>query len=226
MNLLRTSNKVALSHSSNFTTTRWATWSMDHFILVLSHTFGYLEQKLHGRLWKRLVFLKSNFYVSENFKFQWGLSEMAYFIIGYLSTKLGTSVDGHEQIITWMFHWNHPGNERQMYRHWQENMILHYKTFYFGKTSAETWHVSLPKKLDIRKNKLAICPVVFAPRTQTYATQLKQWTIAPNIPARRNIDDVLPIKVHFTICSLKTLWSIWWMSLLNHSFKFWAQVVV
>jgi hypothetical protein len=38
--------------------------------LVLSHTFGYLEQKLLGRLWKSLDFLKSNFYVSENFKFQ------------------------------------------------------------------------------------------------------------------------------------------------------------
>jgi hypothetical protein len=28
-----------------------------------------------------------------------GLSEMAYFIFGYFSTKLGTSVDRHEQII-------------------------------------------------------------------------------------------------------------------------------
>jgi hypothetical protein len=29
---------------------------------------------------------------------QWGLSEMAYFIFGYFSTKLnGTSVDGHEK---------------------------------------------------------------------------------------------------------------------------------
>jgi hypothetical protein len=80
--------------------------------------FGYLEQKLLGRLWKSLVFLKSNFYVGENFKFQcdpfrnkkdvsqrssccqWGLSEMAYFILGYFSTKLGTSVDGHEKIMT------------------------------------------------------------------------------------------------------------------------------
>jgi hypothetical protein len=31
---------------------------------------------------------------------QWGLSEMAYFIFGYFSTKLGTSVDGFEKIIT------------------------------------------------------------------------------------------------------------------------------
>jgi hypothetical protein len=79
--------------------------------------FGYLEQKLLGRLWKSLVFLKCNVYVSENFKFQcnpfsnkidvsqrsscrqWGLSEMAYFIFGYFSTNLATSVDGHVKII-------------------------------------------------------------------------------------------------------------------------------
>jgi hypothetical protein len=30
----------------------------------------------------------------------WGLSEMEYFIFGYFSTKLGTSVDGHEKLIT------------------------------------------------------------------------------------------------------------------------------
>jgi hypothetical protein len=71
-----------------------------------------------GPIVKKFGFLKSNFYVSENFKFQcnpfinkkdvsqmsscrqWGLSEMAYFIFGYFSTKLGTSVDGHEKIIT------------------------------------------------------------------------------------------------------------------------------
>jgi hypothetical protein len=65
-----------------------------------------------------LVFLKSNFYVSENFEIQcdpfsnkkdvsqtsvssrqWGLSKMAYFIFGYFSTKLGTSVDGHGKVI-------------------------------------------------------------------------------------------------------------------------------
>jgi hypothetical protein len=28
-----------------------------------------------------------------------GLSEMAYFILGYFSMKLGTCVDGHEKII-------------------------------------------------------------------------------------------------------------------------------
>jgi hypothetical protein len=27
----------------------------------------------------------------------WGLSAMVYFIFGYFSTKLGTSVDGHEK---------------------------------------------------------------------------------------------------------------------------------
>jgi hypothetical protein len=36
----------------------------------------------------------------------------------------------------------------------QENVILHYKTFYFGKTCAETWNFSLPKTLDLRKTKL------------------------------------------------------------------------
>jgi hypothetical protein len=32
----------------------------------------------------------------------WGLSvsEMSYFNFGYFSTKFGTSVDGHEEIIT------------------------------------------------------------------------------------------------------------------------------
>jgi hypothetical protein len=32
--------------------------------------------------------------------------------------------------------------------------ILHYKTCYFGKTCAETWNFSLPKKLDLRKTKI------------------------------------------------------------------------
>jgi hypothetical protein len=79
--------------------------------------FGYTWSKNY-RLWKGLVFLKSIFYVSENFKFQcdpfsnkkdasqgsscrqWGLSEMASFIFGYFSTKLGSSIDEHEKIIT------------------------------------------------------------------------------------------------------------------------------
>jgi hypothetical protein len=30
---------------------------------------------------------------------QWGLSEMAYFIFGYFSTKLDKSIDGHEKIV-------------------------------------------------------------------------------------------------------------------------------
>jgi hypothetical protein len=103
-------------------------YSDSQFFLVLSHMFGYPEQKLLGRLWKCLIFLQSNFYVSENFKFQcnpfsnkkdvsqrsscrqWGLSEMTYSIFGYFSTKLGTSVDGREKIIIWKFHWNRPRN--------------------------------------------------------------------------------------------------------------------
>jgi hypothetical protein len=31
---------------------------------------------------------------------EWGMSEMAYFIFGYFSMKLGTSVGGHDKIIT------------------------------------------------------------------------------------------------------------------------------
>jgi hypothetical protein len=138
--------------------------------------FGYLEQNLLGRLWKSFVFLKSNFYVRENFKFQCdpfsnkkvvsqrsscqcGLSEMAYFIFGYFSTKLGTSVDGHEKIIIWTFHWNRPRN-----KWWRVNIVQkfyygkctgkQYQNFYFSKTCAETWNFSLPKKLDLRKTKL------------------------------------------------------------------------
>jgi hypothetical protein len=38
----------------------------------------------------------------------------------------------------------------------QENVILHYKTFYFSKTCAETWNFSLPKKFDLRKTKLQV----------------------------------------------------------------------
>jgi hypothetical protein len=82
---------------------------------------------------------------------------MAYFIFGYLSTKLGPSVDGHEKIIIWKFHWNN-GKRALLSKicitaNIQENVILHYKTFYFGKTCSETWNFSLPKKLDTRKTK-------------------------------------------------------------------------
>jgi hypothetical protein len=63
-------------------------------------------------------FFLNQIFMSENFMFQcdpfsnkkdvshrssrrqWSLSEMAYFIFGYFSMKLGTSVDGHEKIIT------------------------------------------------------------------------------------------------------------------------------
>jgi hypothetical protein len=55
---------------------------------------------------------------------------------------------------------------------------LHDRTFYFGKTCAETLNFSLPKKLGFKKNQtFGISPVVFAPRTQAYATELKEWTI-------------------------------------------------
>jgi hypothetical protein len=44
----------------------WRTCSP--FFLVLSHMFGYVEQKLLGRSRKSLVFLKSNFSGSEKFQ--------------------------------------------------------------------------------------------------------------------------------------------------------------
>jgi hypothetical protein len=75
---------------------------------------GYLEQKLLGRLQNGLVFLNIIFMSVRISKFQcdpfnnknilhkgptklWGLSKMAHFIFEYFSTKLGTSVDGHEK---------------------------------------------------------------------------------------------------------------------------------
>jgi hypothetical protein len=86
----------------------WRVKDLQSIFLVLSHTSGYLEQKLLSRLWKSLVFLKSNFYDIEKFQCdpfsnkkdvsqrsscrQWGLSEMAYFIFGYFPMKLDTSV--------------------------------------------------------------------------------------------------------------------------------------
>jgi hypothetical protein len=74
---------------------------------------------------------------------------MAYFILGYFSMKLGKSVDGHEQIIIWKFHWNCPRNKRwraNIMANVQKNVILHYKNFYFGKICAET--CSSLKQLD------------------------------------------------------------------------------
>jgi hypothetical protein len=76
---------------------------------------------------------------------QWGLSEMAYFILGYFSTKLGISVDGHKKIISFIeIALEITGREPILSNiciteNVQENVILHYnKTCYFGKTCAET----------------------------------------------------------------------------------------
>jgi hypothetical protein len=120
---------------------------LQSIFLDLSQTFGYLEQKLLGRLWKSLFFLKSNFYVSENFKFQCdpfsnkkyvsqrssccqcGLSEMAYFIFRYFSTKFGTYVDGYEKIIIWKCHWNRPTNKR-----YRANIV---ENLYYGKCTGK-----------------------------------------------------------------------------------------
>jgi hypothetical protein len=71
---------------------------------------------------------------------QWGLSEMAYFIFGYFSTKL---VDVHNKIIILSFidiAKEINGREPILSKicimaNVQENVILH---FYFGKTCAKT----------------------------------------------------------------------------------------
>jgi hypothetical protein len=47
----------------------------------------------------------------------------------------------------------------------QENMILHYKIFYFCKICPETYSHS-----DVKLIRFEIGPVVFAPRTRTNAT--------------------------------------------------------
>jgi hypothetical protein len=85
-----------------------------HFFSSVAHVWVYTWSKNYWADCEK-VFLKSNFYVSESFKFQcdpfsnkkdvsqtsscrqWGLSEIAYFIFGYFSTNLGTSVDGNEK---------------------------------------------------------------------------------------------------------------------------------
>jgi hypothetical protein len=70
-------------------------------------------------------------------------------------TKLGTSVDGHEKtILTESFiEIAQEINKICITTIVQENVILHYKTFYFSKTCVQTWNFSLPKKLDLGKTK-------------------------------------------------------------------------
>jgi hypothetical protein len=58
-------------------------------------------------------------------------------------------------------------------------VVLHYKAFYFGKTIKHVpkLEISHCRKNWIKEktNFLAIGPVVFAPGTQTCATELKKW---------------------------------------------------
>jgi hypothetical protein len=102
-----------VSEYSLFSRTEESTYKLYPILLVLSHMFGYLEQKLLGRF----------FLAVRNFKFQYdpfsnlkgftkvhfqiicSLSKMTNFIFGYFSTKPGTSVDvEHEKMITCKFH--------------------------------------------------------------------------------------------------------------------------
>jgi hypothetical protein len=59
-------NSIIFKNSGSVTSYMFHFYSP--FFLVLSHIFGHLEQKLLGRLWKSLVFLKSNFFGSEKFQ--------------------------------------------------------------------------------------------------------------------------------------------------------------
>jgi hypothetical protein len=97
------------------------TLQLHPIILVVAHVWV-PGAKTTGPIAKKVwCFLNLIFSAVRNFKFQydpfinlkdisqrsiskfWGLSKMVYFIFGYLSTKLGTSVDGHEKVITCMF---------------------------------------------------------------------------------------------------------------------------
>jgi hypothetical protein len=92
--------------------------------------FGCLEQKLLGRLRKSFVFLKSNFYVRENFKFQ----------CDPFSNK--KDVSQRSILYFWIFFnetWHCPRNKRYRERilskicitaNVQVNVILHYKTLF------------------------------------------------------------------------------------------------
>jgi hypothetical protein len=60
-----------------------------------------------------------------------------------VSLRIAKEINGREQILSKIC----------ITANVQENVTLHYKTFYFGKTCAETLNFSLPKKLDSRKTK-------------------------------------------------------------------------
>jgi hypothetical protein len=59
-----------------------------------------------------------------------------------------------------------------------ENVMLRYKTFYFGKMCRNLKFLTA-EKIRFKKKQafFAIGPVVFAPGTQTCATELKKWSM-------------------------------------------------
>jgi hypothetical protein len=71
----------------------------------------------------------------------------------------------------------------------QENVILHYKTFYFGNTCAETWNLSLQKKIDLRKTKL------FCDRPSSF------YSTYPNIYGRTKKMDYMHMIIHCDLCT-------------------------
>jgi hypothetical protein len=85
-----------------------------------------------------------------------GPAEMAYFIFVYFSTKLGTSIDGHEKIFTG-----------------KRDSTL--QSFLFRQNICRNLKFLTAQKIRFKKktNIFAIGLVVFAPGTQTCATELK-----------------------------------------------------
>jgi hypothetical protein len=82
------------------------------------------------------------------------------FYFGYFSMKLGTSIDGHEQIITWRFHWNRQeinGREPILSKICITANVHVYRKKWFCTTKlficAETWNFSLAKKIRFEKNQ-------------------------------------------------------------------------
>jgi hypothetical protein len=99
------------------------------------------------------------------------MAEMAYFIFRYFSTKLGTSVYGHEQIIPQEINGGEPILSKIcITANVQENVISHYKIL------ANLKFLTVDN-IRFKKNQtFAIGPVDFAPGTQTYDYRtLKSW---------------------------------------------------
>jgi hypothetical protein len=89
-------------------------------------------------------------------------------------------------------------------------VILHYKTFYFGKTCAETWNFSLPKKLDLRKTELfRDRPSGFCSRYPNICDRTKKMDISLHLPI------FLHWHLHHSILARLQI-SVSWCHLVTH----------